>query len=212
VTCRTSKIVPFPPILTLVRSVPARRRNEYESYRALGAHPATCEGVDGTRFAVWARMRKWSASPAISMVGIVLAIPCAARWRHLGILHAGAHRRRALQYSVLSRAGFRQLKSDPYGFFRRGSTKTASIVWGLSNYKWPTRNGGKLRGNTSGCARPFRFTRCISNRGCAGRNNQWLTLPRVGVGARRIRQADGLHTPELMPVMEHPFSVRGVIR
>jgi len=52
---------------------------------------------------------------------------------------------RTTKYSVLSRAGFEQLKADPYGFFSEVPPKTASVVWGLSNYAWACGMDGGAR-------------------------------------------------------------------
>ena len=44
----------FPPLLTSFELYLHGEGTNYESYRTLGAHAVTCEGVEGVRFAVWA--------------------------------------------------------------------------------------------------------------------------------------------------------------
>jgi 1,4-alpha-glucan branching enzyme len=44
----------FPPLLTAFELHLHGEGTNYESYRTLGAHMVTCEGVEGVRFAVWA--------------------------------------------------------------------------------------------------------------------------------------------------------------
>src|SRR5579863_7706470 len=44
----------FPPLLTSFELHLHGVGTNYESYRTLGAHAVVCEGVEGTRFAVWA--------------------------------------------------------------------------------------------------------------------------------------------------------------
>jgi len=147
------------------------------------------------------------------MVGIVLAIPCGVRdggiWEFfMPELTEGAH----YKYSVLSRAGFEQLKSDPYGFFAEVPRRPRRSCGGFSNYKWADAEWMELAANTSGCARPFRFTRCISNRGCAGRKTSGSRYRELASVLVEYVKRMGYTHLELMPVMEHPFPVRGVIR
>jgi hypothetical protein len=40
------------------------------------------------------------------------------------------------KYSILSNQGTEQDKCDPYGFFAEVPSRTASIVWPLTNYTW----------------------------------------------------------------------------
>ena len=127
----------FPPLLTPFELYLHGEGTNYESYRTFGAHLVNCDGVAGVRFAVWA--------PNAQVVSVVSDFNGWDRTRHpmrlrdggvweifIPDLGEGAH----YKYSVLSRTGSEQLKSDPYGFFAEVPPKTASIVRSLSNYTW----------------------------------------------------------------------------
>ena len=120
----------FPPLLTAFELHLHGEGTNYESYRTLGAQLTNVQGVEGVRFAVWA--------PNAEVVSVVGDFNQWDRTRHpmrlrdggiwemfLPGLGAGAN----YKYSVLSREGGEQQKSDPYGFFAEVPPRTASIVW-----------------------------------------------------------------------------------
>src|SRR5262249_62155712 len=108
----------FPPLLTPFELYLHGEGTNYESYRMLGAHLTTCEGVEGVRFAVWA-----PNAEVVSVIGDFNGwnrTYHAMRLREDGIseffapgLTAGSN----YKYSVLSKFGHEQQKSDPYGFY-----------------------------------------------------------------------------------------------
>ncbi len=113
------------------------------------------EGIEGVRFAVWA--------PNAEVVSVVGDFNGWDRTRHpmrlrdggiwemfIPSLAAGAN----YKYSVLSKSGSEQQKSDPYGFFAEVPPKTASIVWPLSNYAWGDAQWMEARGGRRWLSEP----------------------------------------------------------
>ena len=111
------------------------------------------------------------------------------------------------KYSVLSRSGQEQQKSDPYGFFAEVPPKTR--IDRLAAFELPleaTPNGWSRAASANGCASPFRSTKCISSPGCGARQRT-ADVSRAGRHAwSNTRKRMGYTHIELMPVMEHPFS------
>ncbi len=137
----------FPTLLTPFELHLHGEGTNHESYRTLGAHPVTCEGVEGVRFSVWA--------PNAEVVSVTGDHNQWDRTRHpmrlrdggiweifLPGLAPGAN----YKYSVIWANGHEQDHSDPYGFFAEVPPKTASIVWPLSNYQWQDSDWMERRG------------------------------------------------------------------
>ena len=197
----------FPPLLTPFELYLHGEGTNYESYRTLGAHFTTSRGVDGVRFAVWA--------PNAELVSVIGDFN---RWdrtwhpmrlREGGIweifipgLGEGAN----YKYSVLSRTGHEQQKSDPYGFFAEVPPKTASIVWGLSHYKWSDDEWMKARPERHWLREPVSVYEVHLESWMRGPNNTWLTYRELAIQLVEYVKRMGYTHLELMPVMEHPFS------
>src|SRR5271165_6612802 len=131
----------FPPILTDFELHLHGEGTHYESFRTLGAHLITSEGVAGVRFAVWAPnaflvtvtgdFNEWDERrhPMRRRNGGIweLFVPA---------LDTGA----TYKYAVSSKfSGYHQQKADPYAFAAEVPPKSASVVWDLSAYKWNDR-------------------------------------------------------------------------
>src|SRR5579862_6259154 len=108
----------FPPLLTPFELHLHGEGTNYESYRTLGAHLVTCEGVAGVRFAVWA--------PNAEVVTVTGDFNWWDRTRHpmrlrdggiWEIFIPGIAEGAQYKYFVLARDGGQQDKCDPYGFF-----------------------------------------------------------------------------------------------
>jgi 1,4-alpha-glucan branching enzyme len=110
-----------------------------ELYRALGAHPMTHEGVEGTCFAVWAPNAR-----RVSVVGHFNAWDGRRHaMRRRGatgvweIFLPGIGRGEVYKYEILGAYGQLQpLKADPVGFAAEVPPSTASIVHGLTRHEW----------------------------------------------------------------------------
>jgi 1,4-alpha-glucan branching enzyme len=110
----------------------------YESYRTMGAHLATCDGVPGVRFAVWA-----PNAEVVSVVGDLnewddrrhpMRLRTGGIWElFIPGVGAGTNYKYAVRSSV---GGYREKKADPYGFASEVPPKSASVVCDLATYQW----------------------------------------------------------------------------
>ncbi len=197
----------FPPLLTSFELYLHGEGTNYESYKTLGAHSVNCEGVDGVRFAVWA-----PNAEVVSVIGDF------NRWdrtwhpmrlRDGGIweifipgLGEGAN----YKYSVLSRTGEEQQKADPYAFFAEIPPKTASLVWGLSNYTWSDAEWLAARAGREWFREPVSLYEVHLESWMRGPNNDRLTYRELARILVQYAKQMGYTHLELLPVMEHPFS------
>ncbi len=197
----------FPLLLTSFEIYLHGEGTNHESYRTLGAHLMQVEGVDGVRFAVWA-----PNAEVVSVIGDF------NRWdrtfhpmrlREGGIweifipgLGEGAN----YKYSVLSRFGHEQQKSDPYAFYAEIPPKTASRVWRLSNYTWHDDAWMKSRAERNWLREPVSYYEVHLESWMRGPNNQLLAYRELARQLVEYVKRMGYTHIELLPIMEHPFS------
>src|SRR3984957_16876718 len=197
----------FPPLLTPVELYLHAEGTNHESYRMLGAQLVESEGVAGVRFAVWA-----PTADVVSVIGDF------NRWdrtwhpmrlREAGIweifipgLEAGAN----YKFSVLSRAGHEQQKSDPYGFHTETPPKTASIVWSLGNYEWNDAAWMEARAQGDPLHQPVSIYEVHLGSWMRGPENRMLSYRELADKLVEYVKRMGYTHLELLPVMEHPFS------
>jgi len=181
---------------------------QYESYRTMGAHPVTCDGIAGVRFAVWA--------PNAEVVSVVGDFNDWDERRHPMRLRSGGIWELFVpgvgvgtnyKYSVRSRLrAYRQQKSDPYGFASEVPPKTASVVWDIGQYQWADHNWMESRGRKDLLKEPVSIYEVHLGSWLRGPHNSYLTYrelaPRLVEYATRL----GYTHLELLPVAEHPFS------
>ncbi|HEX3550718.1 MAG TPA: 1,4-alpha-glucan branching protein GlgB, partial [Candidatus Elarobacter sp.] len=186
--------------------------NHLDLYRVLGAHPDTMDGVDGTRFAVWA--------PNASRVSVV------GDWNAWdGRVHPMRLRREAgvweiflpgvgpgarYKYELLGPHGeLLPLRADPFAFRSEKRPANASIVVAPSAYAWSDE--------------PWLATRAGKQRRDAPIHiyevhlGSWRRVPEQGDRFLTYRElADqlipyvvelGFTHVELLPVTEHPFDL-----
>jgi 1,4-alpha-glucan branching enzyme len=112
--------------------------NHHTIYWKLGAHPVTRDGLDGTRFAVWAPNAR-----RVSVVGdfnfwdgrrhAMHALAQSGIWElFIPEVKPGA----LYKFEILTPRGGVILKSDPYGFQMQLRPDNASIVAEIANYTW----------------------------------------------------------------------------
>ena len=197
----------FPPLLTSFELHLHGEGTNHESYRTLGAHPVACEDVAGVRFAVWA--------PNAQVVSLLGDFNGWDRTRHpmrlrdggiweifMPALVEGAH----YKYSVLSKNGSEQFKCDPYGFYAEVPPKTASIVWGLSNYTWADESWMTERPQRPWLHEAVSIYEVHLESWMRGPENRLLTYHEFAHHLVEYAKQMGYTHLELMPVMEHPFS------
>jgi 1,4-alpha-glucan branching enzyme len=197
----------FPPLLTSFELHLFGEGTNHEAYRTLGAHTIVCEGVAGVRFAVWA--------PNAEVVSVLGDFNGWDRTRHpmrlrdggiweifIPALEVGAH----YKYSVLSKLGTEQFKCDPYGFYAEIPPKTASIVWGLSNYEWQDEAWMTERAERSVLHEAVSIYEVHLESWMRGPGNRALTYRELAHHLVGYAKTMGYTHLELMPIMEHPFS------
>jgi len=179
----------------------------YESYRTLGAHPASDGKIAGVRFAVWA-----PNAETVSVIGDF------NHWDHLthqmrpsdsGIwqlfipaLGQGTH----YKYAVRSHGGSVQEKADPYAFFAEVPPRSASIVWNLNNHPWADADWMETRARRNLLREPVSIYEVHLESWMRGPANEWLTYAELAEKLVEYCGRLGYTHIELLPIMEHPFS------
>jgi 1,4-alpha-glucan branching enzyme len=112
--------------------------NHHSIYRKLGAHPTSREGLEGTRFAVWA-----PNAQRVSVVGdfnfwdgrrhAMHALAASGIWE---LFIPGVFPGALYKFEILARDQQLLLKADPYGFQMQLRPDNASVVADLSGYDW----------------------------------------------------------------------------
>jgi 1,4-alpha-glucan branching enzyme len=198
----------FPPLLTDFDLHIFGEGTHYEAYRTLGAHLQTVDGVQGTRFAVWA-----PNALVVSVVGDFNGWDSrvhAMRARTGGIWEIflpGIGAGTAYKYAVKSRFhGYFQQKADPYGFATEAPPKSASIVADIHDYTWNDQVWLQDRANTNLLEKPLSIYELHA--GSWQRQNDGSPLNYRELADRLVPyvKEQGFTHIELMPPMEHPFS------
>lgn len=119
----------------------------YELYRVMGASPCQHQGVDGTRFSVWAPSAK-----CVSLVGDfnhwdgranpMRSMGSSGIWE---IFIPGVGNNEKYKFEIKAQQGFVRLKSDPYGFFFELRPSNCSIVFDVFHYPWTDHEWMKKR-------------------------------------------------------------------
>ncbi len=196
----------FPLILTDFDLYLHGEGNNFESYRSMGAHVVTLEGVEGTRFAVWA-----PNAEVVSLVGDFnwWDPRCHPMRKRTGgiweIFMPGLGEGTTYKYAVRA-PNYQQMKSDPYGFSAEVPPKTASIVYRLDQYTWADQQWLGLRAKTAWLQAPVSIYEVHLEswmRGPGGETLSYHDLARKLVPY--VKQLGYTHI-ELMPIAEHPFS------
>ncbi len=178
----------------------------YESYRTLGAHLMSIGDVEGARFSVWA-----PNAQAVSVIGDFNHWDRARHpMSHRGggiweIFVPGIEQGANYKYSIVSRIGHERQKSDPYAFFAEQPPKTASVVWGLSNYAWGDADWMRARADRDHLHSPVSIYEVHLGSWMLGPNREWLTYRELAHNLVEFVKHMGYKHLELMPVMEHPF-------
>ena len=176
-------------------------------YRKLGAHPKTIDGVDGTRFAVWA--------PNASRVSVVGDFNSWDGRRHVMRLHPGngiweiflpgVGEGALYKYEITDANGkLLPLKADPYGTLHEPPPGNSSIVfksafqWNDNDWRDRQRNGPKLDAPTSIYEVHLGSWRRKDD-------GSYLTYRDLAHELVPYAADMGFTHIELLPVTEHPF-------
>jgi 1,4-alpha-glucan branching enzyme len=198
----------FQPIVTDFDLHLHSEGTNYEGFNSFGAHPVTLEGVQGTRFAVWA--------PNAIMVSVVGNFndwdtrrhPMRARtggvWE---IFIPAVAEGMPYKYSVKSKfRGHSQMKSDPYGFLMETPPKSASVVVDLSRHKWNDHAWMERRAAAKILDSPMSVYELHAGSWLRGENNRYLTYRELGDKLVAYVKKMGYTHIELMPIAEHPYT------
>jgi 1,4-alpha-glucan branching enzyme len=196
----------FPLVLTEFDLYLHGEGNNFESYRSMGAHLVTVDGVDGARFAVWA-----PNADVVSLVGDFnwwdpRAHPMRKRtggvWEiFMPRLGEGA----AYKYAVRA-PHFQQMKSDPYGFASEVPPRTASIIYRLEQYQWRDSEWMARRAKIDWLTSPVSIYEVHLESWMRGPGGETLTYRELARKLVPYVKKLGYTHIELMPMAEHPFS------
>jgi 1,4-alpha-glucan branching enzyme len=196
----------FPLLLTDYEIYLHGEGTNYESYRSMGAHILTVEGVQGTRFAVWA--------PNAEMVSLVGDFNwwdprCHPMRRRTGgiweLFMPGLGEGTTYKYFVRA-PYYEQMKSDPYGFAAEVPPKTASIVYCLEQYTWGDAEWLDHRAKTAWLNAPLSIYEVHLESWMRGPGGEPLTYRELAIKLVDYVKKMGYTHIELMPIAEHPFS------
>ncbi len=173
-------------------------------FERLGAHLVTLDGVEGTRFAVWA--------PNARRVSVVGEFNFWDGRRHpmrllrengiweifLPAVHAG----QLYKYEVVDVHGNVQLKADPYAFEAQMRPETASCVVRLPPKVEP--NAQRRQANNFDAPISIYEVHLASWRRHTD-NNFWLSYQDLATQLAAYANEMGFTHIELLPINEHPF-------
>jgi len=181
----------------------------FRIYEKLGAHLATLNGEQGVYFAVWA--------PNAEYVAVIgdwngwdpgkNAMRCRGNSGIWETFVPGVGKGAHYKFHIASRYyGYREDKTDPFGFFFEVPPRTASIVWD-QEYAWGDGAWMQTRGQLQGVSAPMAIYEVHLG--------SWMRVPEEGTRslsyreiaprlAEHVKRAGFTHI-ELLPVTEHPF-------
>jgi len=182
----------------------------YDTYKKLGAHLKTIDGVSGVHFAVWA--------PSANRVSVVGDFnrwdgrihPMRSRgssgiWElFLPELTEGA----VYKYEIIGPDGnILPLKADPYAFRSELRPNTGSVVASLDHHRWNDAHWIKERSQKNWFESPISIyeVHLGSWRRVPEQHDRWLTYHELGDQLIPYVKNLGYTHIELLPVMEHPF-------
>lgn len=198
----------FPPLLSDFDLHLHAEGTHLEAYNMLGAHPITVDGVEGTRFAVWA-----PNAIVVSVVGDFnhwdsKRHPMRARTSGIWELFLpGIGPGSTYKYAILSRyAGYCQMKADPYGFSTEVPPKSASVVADLDRYQWQDNEWIEKRANDHLLDRPMSIYEIHLASWMRGPHQSFLTYRELADRLVEYVRKMGYTHIELLPMMEHPYT------
>ena len=129
----------------------------YEIYKHMGAHPDTVDGVDGTRFVVWAPNAQHVCVISArtgwdNEIGMYRSESDQSSWE---VFVPGIGDGDAYRYIVTGADGVRRWKADPVAFRAETRPANASIVSSLDTYTWGDDEYQAKRDNRKVFAEPM---------------------------------------------------------
>ncbi len=174
----------------------------------LGAHPVEVEGTAGTRFAVWA-----PNGEAVFVIGNFNGWNPRAnpmRRRDGGVWELflpGVGPGQIYKFHIRSQLNrYEVTKSDPFAFATELAPTTASVVHGLSGYRWNDEEWLARRGSTDWLTQPVSIYEVHLESWLRGEDNRLLTYSELADHLIPYVQRLNFTHIELMPITEYPFS------
>ena len=180
-----------------------------ESYRVLGAHLRTLNGIEGTSFAVWA-----PNAQRVSVVGdfnfwdgrihMMRRLGGSGIWE---IFIPGVEEGDHYKFEIRGPFGDVSLKTDPFGFFAQHDLRTACLVTDLDRYEWSDGDWMDRRARRDAYAEPMSVyeVHLGSWRRRPEENDRPLSYLELSEELVSYVTEMGFTHVELLPVMEHPF-------
>jgi 1,4-alpha-glucan branching enzyme len=183
--------------------------SHYRLYEKLGAHPLSCDGVDGTYFAVWAPDARQVFLTGDFNGWSKTSHPLHHRGRS-GIWEVfvpGVSSGAVYKFHVVSRyKGYRADKADPFAFRSETPPRTASVVCDLA-FTWSDDEWMRERKRYNALDTPTAVYEVHLG--------SWRRVPEEGDRSLSYREMApllvdyvkkmGFTHVEFLPVMEHPF-------
>ena len=200
----------FPPAFGELDAHLIAEGSHLESYRKLGAHRITLEGVDGVCFSVWA-----PGAGRASVVGDfnnwdgrrhpMRRHPSCGVWE---IFIPGITKGALYKFEITDGGGhLLPLKSDPYAFRCEVPPKTACVVEGLGSYKWKDASwmASRHRANAHGAPMSIYEVHLGSWRRAPDEGCRFLTYREMADQLVSYVKDMGFTHIEMMPISEFPF-------
>jgi 1,4-alpha-glucan branching enzyme len=175
-------------------------------YEKLGANVISVEGIEGTRFCVWA-----PSARRVSVVGDfnhwdghynpMRMLGSSGLWELFvpeNLKHC------SYKYEIIGADGNLRLKSDPYAHYFEGSPNNASVVWD-SKFTWNDRDYSSQLKPYGEQSVAIYEVHLDSWRRVVGENNRPLTYRELASALCDYVREMGFTHIELMPILEHPF-------
>jgi len=205
----TTGLEPVPPSIADDDRYLFHEGSHVSLYRALGAHPSSKDGTDGTRFAVWA-----PGAQSVSVIGTwngwrpdadpMTRTESSGVWEcFVPGVGAGAY----YKYHVVSRVGGQHgAKADPLAFRTERPPSTASVVADL-DYAWNDGAWMADRAARQSLDAPISIYEMHlgSWRRRADEEDRPLTYRELAAELPPYLRRMGFTHVEFLPVMEHPF-------
>jgi len=179
-----------------------------ESWKMLGAHPATFGGVAGIRFAVWA-----PNAERVSVVGSfcdwdgrrlpMRVLDSSGVWElFIPGLAPGA----IYKYEIRSRVtGSVTLKTDPYAFAMEKRPATAAIVMDQASHEWHDQHWMRARRDHDWLHAPMSIYEVHLGSWQRHPDGQFLSYHELADQLIPYVKALGFTHIELLPITEHPL-------
>lgn len=179
----------------------------YESYKMLGAHVVTINGVKGVRFAVWAPnalsvsvvgdFNQWDGSQAV-----MKRIKHSGIW---GLFIPGLKEGFLYKYEIKTTTNEMILKADPYAFYSERRPNTASIIYQLDTYQWKDQKWLEQRKKKDHYHQPMLVYEMHLGTWKKKKDGRFYSYREMAAELIEYVQAHGYTHIECMPLMEHPY-------